>query len=81
MTQAAMQQRSYLVPKLVESLKALQLWTMGSPSPDRERDRSQSSSRSCDGDRESENGRHASAWDHGSWLVIQIVTHSLSLSF
>eukprot|EP00971_Amphidinium_carterae_P052405 1031481-Amphidinium_carterae.1 len=38
MTQAAIQQRSYLVPKLVESLKALQLWTMGSGnSPDRER--------------------------------------------
>eukprot|EP00971_Amphidinium_carterae_P275527 5467157-Amphidinium_carterae.2 len=44
MTQSAIQQRNQLVPKLIDSLKALQLWTMGSSSPDRERDRSQSSS-------------------------------------
>eukprot|EP00971_Amphidinium_carterae_P054879 1081543-Amphidinium_carterae.1 len=31
MTQAAVDHRSYLVPRLVESLKALQLWTRSSP--------------------------------------------------
>eukprot|EP00971_Amphidinium_carterae_P235603 4675435-Amphidinium_carterae.3 len=36
MTQAAIQQRNNLVPKLIDSLKALQLWIMGSgSSPDR----------------------------------------------